>query len=309
MAYGQTGTGKTHTIVKDILPQSVGYLMKFIEKSEKSLYFSAIQVYNEKLSDLVDLSKKLRLREKGNSFFIDNLFEKKVTSEKELQELINKTESNRKKGVTSLNVNSSRSHAVYMFKLIQKDKQLVSQLNLVDLAGSERIDKSKIKTEKFGESISINTSLTALSRCIVNMSGKKSAHIPFRESILTKILMNSLSGNSKTCLIVTLSSNYNDIDETIASLSFAQRACKVKVKPIINSNSEKVDKKFLDEIKNELIEKDSIIDTLTTEINELKNQHPETEELKEEIAELKDYVESKLKRPINNKQAVRKREL
>lgn len=277
MAYGQTGTGKTYTIVKDILPQTTNFLTKYIEKTNSHLFFSAVQIYNEKLTDLIDVSRKLKLREKNNSFYIENMFDKRVQNLKELSHLIDITERNRKKGVTSLNDNSSRSHAVYIFRLVQKEKHLVSLLNLVDLAGSERIDKSKIKVDKYNESISINTSLTALSKCIVHMSGKKNTHIPFRESKLTKILMNSLSGNSKTCLIVTLSASKSDIDETIASLSFGQRACKVKVKPVINSKAEKVDKKFIDELNKELKEKDKLID-----------------DLKEENGELSENIESRL---------------
>lgn len=285
MAYGQTGTGKTHTIVKDILPQTIDYLTKFAEKSDCGLYFSACQVYNETVSDLVSHLKELEVRERKDGFFVEGLEERKVESSSDVNKLVTITEGNRKKGVTSLNVNSSRSHAVYTFRLVQRSKHTSSVLNLVDLAGSERHDKSKIKNEQKKESISINASLTALSRCILFMTNKKKAHVPFRDSKLTKILVNSLSGNSKTCLVVTLSPSINDLDETIASLNFGQRACKVKLKPKINDNSGKVDRDYLDGLVRELKEKDRLL-----------------EEKNGEIAELKKHIDGCLNRPFDYKQ-------
>ena len=236
MAYGQTGTGKTHTIVQDIIPQSIFFLTKFIQKTESSLYFSAVQVYNEQLSDLINPSSSVKLREKTGKFLLENIHEQKVSNANELAELVKLTETNRNVGSTSMNILSSRSHAIYIFKLVQRDRNLVSLLNLVDLAGSERLKKSDINVDKYDETISINSSLTALSKCIIALSDKKMTHIPYRESKLTKILINSLSGNSKTALVVTLSPSYNDIDETIASLSFGQRACKVVCKPLVNNS-------------------------------------------------------------------------
>ena len=92
---------------------------------------------------------------------------------------------------------------------------------MVDLSGSERLKKAKISSDKYNETISINQSLTTLSKCIIFLSDKKTQHVPYRESKLTKLLQNSLSGNSKTALIVNLSPRLEDLDETLASLCFA----------------------------------------------------------------------------------------
>ena len=136
MAYGQTGTGKTYTIVQDILPQCIHFLSKFVQKTESSLYFSAVQVYNEQLSDLLNPASVIKLREKAGKFLLENVHEQKVTNVNDLAELVKLTENHRNVGSTSMNILSSRSHAIYMFKLVQRDRNMVSMLNLVDLAGS-----------------------------------------------------------------------------------------------------------------------------------------------------------------------------
>lgn len=109
---------------------------------------------------------------------------------------------------------------------------------MVDLAGSERLKKSNVSTENKEETIAINSSLTTLGKCILLLDEKKNNLIPYRESKLTKILMESLNGNSWTSLIINLSINYDDIDETLNTLSFGTRACKIQCKPLINNQIE-----------------------------------------------------------------------
>ena len=297
LAYGQTGTGKTHTIVRDILPQTVSFFTKYIEKPNCNLYFSAAQIYNEQISDLVDSLRELEIRNNKDCFYIDNLAEQEITNINDLNHFIDITEGNRKKGVTSLNEFSSRSHAIYTFKLVQREKHMTSILNLVDLAGSERTDKSKIKSEQKTESISINKSLTALCRCIVFLKERKS-HVPYRDSKLTKLLMNSISGNSKTCLIVTLSPSIDDYEETISSLNFAQNACKVKLNPKINDKSRGANKEYLDSLAKELVEKDRII-------AELREENYQLNQVNQDYSE---NIGSKLTRPSDDKQNAGKRE-
>ena len=278
MAYGQTGGGKTFTIVNEILPQCAKYLWKKKNKYEDSeLYLSAVQIYNEKLMDLLEYSKNLKIREKDSNFYIENLYSKEILDLESLQELIKKTEKNRNIGSTSMNPFSSRSHAIYKFTLIQKKKNLKSILNLVDLSGSERLKKANISENRYNETISINSSLTILSKCIIYLSDKNQKHIPFRESKLTKILKESLGGNCKTALIVNLSPQISDLEETLASLCFAQRACKIICKPIINKNLKNFhnsnrDNKINENLKQSLIDKDLKVNELEYENLELINQ-------------------------------------
>ena len=276
MAYGQTGSGKTFTIVNEILPQCAKYLCKK-KKNDCELYLSAVQIYNEKLMDLLEKGKGLKIREKENFFYVEGLFEKRIEDLESLEKIIKKTEDNRHIGSTSMNPFSSRSHAIYRFTLVQKSKNLKSILNLVDLSGSERLKKANISENRYNETISINSSLTILSKCIIYLSDKNQKHIPFRESKLTKILKESLGGNCKTALIVNLSPEKSDLEETLASLCFAQRACKIICKPMINNNSNnfvngELINKLTENLKQSLIDKDLKVNELEYENLELMNQ-------------------------------------
>lgn len=109
-----------------------------------------------------------------------------------------------------------------------------SVLYLVDLAGSERVKKSKVSGDRLDEAISINSSLTALGKCIHALTDSKTNFVPFRDSKLTRILQDSLGGNSKTSLVVTIGPSIKNMEETLSSLYFGSRAMKVQNKPIIN---------------------------------------------------------------------------
>lgn len=119
-----------------------------------------------------------------------------------------------------MNLFSSRSHAIFIIKVTNVRTLTSSSLFLVDLAGSERIKKSHAQGERLGEAISINTSLMALSKCIYGISEGKNMHIPYRESKLTKLLQETLGGNSKAAVIITISPDYSDVEETTSSLKF-----------------------------------------------------------------------------------------
>lgn len=172
-----------------------------------------MQIYTEKLTDLLSPQNKIRLREKQGKFVVYNLSDQKVVDAEMGCDLVSKCEMNRNIGSTSLNPYSSRSHAIYMFKVLHRSRGTLSNLYFIDLAGSERLKKSKIQNEKYNETISINTSLTTLGKCIIALTQKKKAHVPFRESKLTKVLMETLSGNSKVAFIVNLSAKLSDIGE------------------------------------------------------------------------------------------------
>lgn len=145
---------------------------------------------------------------------------------------------NRSIGVTDMNAQSSRSHSCFIMTIHQLNNtnftSKTGKLFLVDLAGSEKISKTGARGQTLEEAKMINKSLTTLGQVINALTDGKSQHIPYRESKLTRILQDSLGGNSKTCLIVTCSpAKYNEL-ETISTLKFGKRAKQIKNKPKIN---------------------------------------------------------------------------
>ncbi len=168
-----------------------------------------------------------------------------VKSKEECKKVFTIGEKNRAVGATKSNINSSRSHAILIVRLEKKISNNInnennvditvnkSQLFLVDLAGSERIKKSKAQALRLEEAKKINSSLLILGNCIQALS-EKNSFIPYRDSKLTRILQESLGGNAKTSLIVTVSPSILQVEETVCSLSFGNRAMKVQNKPILN---------------------------------------------------------------------------
>ena len=237
MAYGQTGTGKTHTILgkrDGLLPQSLNYI--FQKSSESSDNFvidiSCLQIYMENLTDLFDYQKKaIQIREKNGTFFVTNAVWVRLNNYDEALQVLEETEMRRKSCSTNMNQFSSRSHAIFIIKVTNIRNMTSSNLYLVDLAGSERIKKSYAQGDRLEEAISINTSLMALSKCIYGISENKWNHIPYRESKLTKILQDTLAGNGRSVIIITISPDSCDVDETISSLKFGQRASKIYCSP------------------------------------------------------------------------------
>lgn len=239
MAYGQTGTGKTHTILgkrDGLLPKSLEYIFFRNDQVDERFVvdISCLQIYMENLTDLFDYKKKtVQIREKNGSFTITNSVWVRLNNFSEALKVIEETENRRKSCSTNMNQFSSRSHAIFIIKVTNIKNLTSSNLFLVDLAGSERIKKSYAQGDQLEEAISINTSLMALSKCIYSISENKWNHIPYRESKLTKVLQETLAGNGKTTIIITISPDGTDIEETISSLKFGQRASKIYCTPKI----------------------------------------------------------------------------
>ena len=260
-AYGQTGSGKTYTMVgefeneekKGIIPRSFDYIFQKIsdlKKSDENSIFSIsiafIQIYIENIQDLFEPTNKVVIREdKDNRVFIDGCKWIQVNNLKETQENFHKGEKIRVTESTKMNAHSSRSHALLIAKIeksfLKNKKNYImtrSYLYLVDLAGSERVNKTNVKEMRLEEAKKINYSLLILGNCIQSLTDPKAGHVNYRDSKLTRLLQESLGGNAKTSLIVTISpSNYN-AEETISSLNFGQRAMKVKNKPVINTTKD-----------------------------------------------------------------------
>ena len=252
LAYGQTSSGKTFTMqgdlddidVKGIIPRIVDTLFERIDSAGSKIEFTIksgmIEIYNEKLKDLLDpTNDKLNVREeKQKGVYIDNLTEYSITSADEIYELMKQGNSNRAVGCTNMNAQSSRSHSIFIIHLTINDLENFScktgNLHLVDLAGSEVISKTGATGKTLEEAKNINKSLTVLGRVINALTDGKSDYIPYRDSKLTRILQNSLGGNSKTCLIITASPSIYNASETLSTCRFGMRAKNIKNKAIVN---------------------------------------------------------------------------
>ena len=243
---------------KGIIPRSFSYLFESLKasstrKKESSyhVYVSFIQIYLETIQDLLNPeAKDIRIREDPESgVFLEGVEWIKVETPNDCESIYQYGQKNRVTQSTKMNMFSSRSHAIFMFKVektIDDDTQISnnnveksitrSMLYLVDLAGSERVKKSKAENLRLKETQKINYSLLVLGNCIQSLTDKRSIHISYRDSKLTRLLQDSLGGNAKTMMIVTISPSSYNTDETISSLNFANRAMKVQNKPMINKS-------------------------------------------------------------------------
>ena len=257
-AYGQTGSGKTYTMVgefddpsiKGIIPRAFDYIFNRIKQiqnedpsSKYTINIAFIQIYLETIQDLFQPSNQVKIREDPDKgVFLENCLWIKVKNTNDCEVAFKKGEKNRVTECTRMNAHSSRSHALLIAKIernfIDEDsnEHIMTQgyLYLVDLAGSERVTKTNARQMRLEEAKKINYSLLILGNCIQSLTSPNPKYVSYRDSKLTRILQESLGGNAKTSLIVTISpSNYNS-EETLSSLNFGLRAMKVQNKPIIN---------------------------------------------------------------------------
>uniref|UniRef100_A0A7N8WQA5 Kinesin-like protein n=1 Tax=Mastacembelus armatus TaxID=205130 RepID=A0A7N8WQA5_9TELE len=260
LAYGQTGSGKTfsmggtYTSAQENDP-SVGVIPRVIRRifeerkkrtdCEFYLSVSYLEIYNEDILDLLCTSKDkptISIREDPkDGIKIVGLTEKQVFSADEMVGCLELGNSARTVGSTAMNAASSRSHAIFTVtleqrKTIDKIDSVVSKLHLVDLAGSERQKKTKAEGDRLKEGISINRGLLSLGNVISALGdeSKKNAFVPYRDSKLTRLLQDSLGGNSHTLMIACVSPADSNMEETINTLRYADRARKIKNKPIVN---------------------------------------------------------------------------
>ncbi|KAL0461907.1 UNVERIFIED_CONTAM: Kinesin-like protein KIN-8B [Sesamum latifolium] len=247
-AYGSTGSGKTYTMVgtqddPGLMVLSLNTIFYLIEKDNSSDDFevtcSYLEVYNEVIYDLlVKSSGHLELREDPDQgIVVAGLRSIKVNSADKILELLNLGNSRRKTESTEVNETSSRSHAVLEISLTRKQQKeypnqvIRGKLSLVDLAGSERASETNSGGQKLRDGANINRSLLALANCI-NALGKRQkkglAYVPYRNSKLTRILKDGLSGNSQTVMIATISPADNQYHHTVNTLKYADRAKEIK---------------------------------------------------------------------------------
>ena len=305
LAYGQTSSGKTHTMLgpdidddvnKGIIPRMVAGIFGKIESAPEDIEFtvkvSFIEIYNEKIRDLLDPKKmNLKVREdKDTGVFVKDMTESYVGGEDEVFSLLKIGNENRAIGVTDMNSQSSRSHSCFILQIEQKNltdfSSRTGKIFLVDLAGSERISKTGAQGETLKEANSINKSLTVLGLVIFKLTDGKSSHIPYRDSKLTHILQESLGGNSKTSLVVTCSPSIFNEQETISTLKFGQRAKQIQNKAKVNKElSVKELKYLLQKLEKELGVKNKRITSLEEYVEELLKKLGDGEGVDKEFTE------------------------
>nr|XP_056713351.1 kinesin-like protein KIF15 [Euleptes europaea] len=279
-AYGQTGSGKTFTMMgppdsdnfthnlRGVIPRSFEYLFFLIDREKEKAgtgksflcKCSFIEIYNEQIYDLLEsASAGLLLREHiTKGVFVDGAVEQVLTSAAEAYQVLTMGWRNRRVASTSMNRESSRSHAVFTITVesVEKSNEVVnirsSQLNLVDLAGSERQKDTHTEGVRLKEAGNINRSLSCLGKVItalVDVGNGKQRHICYRDSKLTFLLRDSLGGNAKTCIIANIHPGSRCFGETLSTLNFAQRAKLIKNKAVVNEDTQGNVKQLQSELK------------------------------------------------------------
>ncbi|XP_054756101.2 chromosome-associated kinesin KIF4-like [Lytechinus pictus] len=257
LAYGQTGSGKTYAmgnaynmtdeIKMGVIPRVIQHLFRVIEEKqdmEVMLKVSYLEIYNEDIHDLLSKDKKesLAIREDiDGGIRVSGLSEVTVTSAGDMFRCLEKGSVGRTTGSTAMNLQSSRSHAIFTIYVQLKKKDSSescchAKFHLVDLAGSERAKRTQAQGDRFKEGVNINRGLLSLGNVISALgdeNGRK-AHIPYRDSKLTRLLQDSLGGNSQTVMIACISPADSNMEETLNSLRYADRARRIKNKPIVN---------------------------------------------------------------------------
>ncbi|XP_032415555.1 kinesin-like protein KIF18A [Xiphophorus hellerii] len=246
-AYGATGAGKTHTMLGSqndpgVMYRTMKELFKRMddakEEKEFTVAFSYLEVYNEQIRDLLANVGPLAVREDSSKgVVVQGLTLHKPKSAEHILEALDSGNRNRTQHPTDMNATSSRSHAVFQIYLRQQDKTAslnpnvcIAKMSLIDLAGSERASATNAKGARLREGANINRSLLALGNVINALADPKSkkAHIPYRDSKLTRLLKDSLGGNCRTVMIANVSPSSKSYDDTQNTLKYANRAKEIK---------------------------------------------------------------------------------
>ncbi|XP_075046358.1 LOW QUALITY PROTEIN: kinesin-like protein KIF1B [Mixophyes fleayi] len=304
-AYGQTGAGKSYTMMgkqeetqAGIIPQLCEDLFEKINYNNNdevsfSVEVSYMEIYCERVRDLLNPKNKgnLRVRETLLGPYVEDLSKLAVTSYTDIADLMDAGNKARTVAATNMNETSSRSHAVFTIVFTQKrldietnlSTEKVSKISLVDLAGSERADSTGAKGTRLKEGANINKSLTTLGKVISALAEvdnctskskkkKKSDFIPYRDSVLTWLLRENLGGNSRTAMVAALSPADINYDETLSTLRYADRAKQIKCNAIINEDpNAKLVRELKDEVTRlrDLLRAQGLGDIIDTSISSL----------------------------------------
>ncbi|KAJ6737536.1 KINESIN-LIKE PROTEIN, partial [Salix viminalis] len=270
ITYGQTGAGKTYSVEgtsilecdeqkKGLLPRVVDGLFECIKSADEltkyTVKLSMVEIYMEKVRDLLDLTKdNIQIKEnKMQEILLSGVTEITISDPEGALQSLSGGIVNRAVGETQMNVGSSRSHCVYILTVQLEsttDKRVkTGKVILVDLAGSEKVEKSGAEGKVLEEAKTINKSLSALGNVINALTcgpSARSSHIPFRDSKLTRILQDALGGNSRTVLLCCCSPSPSNALETLSTLRFGMRAKHIKASPLVSRREDRHAKKHED---------------------------------------------------------------
>uniref|UniRef100_A0A8B9CP26 Kinesin-like protein 6 n=1 Tax=Anser brachyrhynchus TaxID=132585 RepID=A0A8B9CP26_9AVES len=252
LAYGQTGSGKSYSMIgyganRGLVPSVCEELFKAIQSQEKNKQYQVglaqTVIYSQDLSRLKPGGLKIR-EDQHQGFYVDGLKLVPCDNYAQIERLMDQGNKMRTTATTTMNASSSRSHMVVtiQFKQIFLDEAITKQsvINLVDLAGSERQKSSGSEKDRLKEGTRVNLSLTTLGNVISALAeaatGKKVLHIPYRDSVLTKLLQSALGGNSKTIMIAAVSPADICYEETLSTLRYAERTKKIRNKAVVNAS-------------------------------------------------------------------------
>ncbi|NWU35781.1 KIF6 protein, partial [Hylia prasina] len=310
-AYGQTGSGKTFTITggaerysdRGIIPRTLSYIFDQLQKDSSKVYtthVSYLEIYNECGYDLLDprheasrmedLPKVTIMEDSDQNIHLKNLSLQPATNEEEALNLLFLGDTNRMIAETPMNQASSRSHCIFTIHISSKEPGSAtirrSKLHLVDLAGSERVAKTGIGGHLLTEAKYINLSLHYLEQVIIALAEKNRSHIPYRNSMMTSVLRDSLGGNCMTTMISTLAMDKRNIDESISTCRFAQRVALIKNEAVLN---EEIDPRLM------IVQLKKEIQDLKDELALVTGKQKTSELSQEELLQLDELIETFLK--------------
>uniref|UniRef100_A0A671M9A9 Kinesin-like protein KIF1B n=1 Tax=Sinocyclocheilus anshuiensis TaxID=1608454 RepID=A0A671M9A9_9TELE len=337
-AYGQTGAGKSYTMMgkqeegqEGIIPQLCEDLFEKIndnnnEEISYSVEVAYMEIYCERVRDLLNPKNKGNLRVREHPLlgpYVEDLSKLAVTSYTDIADLMDAGNKARTVAATNMNETSSRSHAVFTIVFTQRkydsetdlSTEKVSKISLVDLAGSERADSTGAKGTRLKEGANINKSLTTLGKVIsalaevVSSKKKKTDFIPYRDSVLTWLLRENLGGNSRTAMVAALSPADINYDETLSTLRYADRAKQIKCNAVINEDpNAKLVRELKDEVTRlkELLHAQGLGDILDTYICSMLSycsssppKPPSPESSQTDLSHLKELESEKIIAELN----------
>ncbi|XP_038825461.1 kinesin-like protein KIF6 [Salvelinus namaycush] len=305
-AYGQTGSGKTFTITggaerysdRGIIPRTLSYLYQHFSQDSSMVYtthISYLEIYNEvgydlldprhEASRLEDLPKVTIMEDPDQNIHLRNLSLHQSANEEEALNLLFLGDTNRMIAETPMNQASTRSHCIFTMHVCGREPGSVtvrrSKLHLVDLAGSERVGKTGVCGQLLTEAKYINLSLHYLEQVIIALSEKNRLHIPYRNSMMTSVLRDSLGGNCMTTMIATVSVDKRNVDESISTCRFAQRVALIRNEALLN---EEMDPALL------IVRLKREIQSLKEELSMVTGEKREDQLTQEEIHKMEELV-------------------